>query len=84
MLANGVFVFHSQSLILKTLKVSDVSADSPELNLVILKNGQIDIVDYINKNMPLQQESPDTAAQELPVKISAKLPVVTVKDYSFV
>ena len=71
-------------LILKTLKVSDVSVNSPELNFVILKNGQIDIVDYINKNMPLQQESPDTAAQELPVKISSKLPVVTIKDYSFV
>ena len=69
-------------LIFKTLKVSDIYADNPELNLTILKNGQIDIVDYINTNLPSQQESADTAAQELPFKISAKLPDVIITNYS--
>ena len=69
-------------LIFKTLKVSDIYADNPELNLTILKNGKIDIVDYINTNLPSQQESADTAAQELPFKISAKLPDVIITNYS--
>ena len=71
-------------LILKTVQISDIYIDKPEAKLVLLKNSQIDVLDYINKNIPMQEENPDTAVQELPVKISAKLPVVTVKDYSFV
>ena len=71
-------------LILKTVQISDIYIDKPEAKLVLLKNSQIDVVDYINKNIPMQEENPDTAVQELPVKISSKLPVVTVKDYSFV
>lgn len=70
-------------LIFKTVQVSDVSADSPVINLVILKNGQLDVLDFINKNLPAKTAENNTSTAELPVKISDKLPVVKIKNYSF-
>ena len=68
-------------LIFKTVRISDIKAYSPELSLVYTKDGSFDIVDYVLKNMTEQQTAPDTAAQELPVKISDRLPVVNIFSY---
>lgn len=68
-------------LIFKTVQVADISVDSPVINIAILQDGQIDIVDYINKNLPASTTDNTAQAAELPVKISDKLPVVDVKNY---
>lgn len=69
-------------LLFKTVQVSDVFVDTPSLNLTLLKDGQLDIISYINKNLLKEVPSHDTAVEELPVKISDKLPLVQVEDYS--
>lgn len=69
-------------LLLKTVQVSDIFVDTPSVNLSLLKDGQLDIANYINKNVLKEEQSTDTAFEELPVKISDKLPVVEVKNYS--
>lgn len=68
-------------LIFKTVRVSDITVENPELNLVYTKDSKIDLLQYINKNLEKQQASPDTAAAELPVNISTRLPVVVIKNY---
>lgn len=68
-------------LIFKTVKVSDVKVYSPSLSLVYTKDGSFDVVDYVLKNMEQQQTAPDTAAQELPVRISDRLPLVEIYNY---
>ncbi|MBS4760066.1 MAG: AsmA family protein [Clostridium sp.] len=68
-------------LIFKTLRISDITVDSPQLKLIYLKNCQLDLVDYLNKNL-LSSADTQTASQELPLKISKKLPVVSVKNYN--
>ena len=70
-------------LIFKTLKISDITLNSPETTLVYLPDGQIDIVKYIAKNSEQNEQSMQTTTAELPVKISSNLPVVTVTDYAF-
>lgn len=69
-------------LIFKTLKISDVTVNSPSFNLVFLTDGQIDIVKYITNNLEQTSQASQTPAAELPLKISASLPVVKVTDYS--
>lgn len=69
-------------LLLKTVKVADVSVDSPSLALKLQKNGQLDIVDYITKNLNAPTENESAEPVELPVKISENLPDVIVKNYS--
>ena len=69
-------------LIFKTLKISDVTLNSPALSLTLLSDGQLDIVKYITKNLEQNEQTSQTTAAELPVKISNNLPVVTVTDYS--
>lgn len=68
-------------LVLKNLRVSDITVEKPQVSLIYLKDGQIDIVEYLTKKLPHQEAAPDAAAAELPVKISDKLPKVVVKDY---
>ncbi len=68
-------------IILKTLKISDITIDTPVVNVALLSDGQLDIVDYINKNIEQSGQTPQTTTQELPVKISSSLPVVTIKNY---
>ena len=67
-------------LLFKTLRISDITVDSPQLKLIYLKNCQLDLVDYLNKNL-LSLADTQTASQELPLKISKNLPVVSVKNY---
>ncbi len=68
-------------LIFKTLRVSDVYVDSPNLSLEYLKNCQFDIVEYFNKNVILASDANSTSQEELPVNFSNKLPDVIVKNY---
>lgn len=68
-------------LIFKVLKVSDITLEKPEISLVYTKDGQIDLVDYVTKNLEQQQTTPDTAAAELPVKFSSALPVIKITNY---
>lgn len=70
-------------LLWKTLRVSDASADSVSLNLNLLKNGQIDVVEYVINNTEQNPQSPENTAAELPVKISSNLPDVVVNGYNF-
>lgn len=67
-------------LIFKTVRVSDITVEKPELFLVYTEDGQIDVAKYVTENLEKQQTTTDTAAAELPVRISDRLPVVTVKD----
>ena len=69
-------------LILKTLKISDISVDSPVLNLTLLSDGQLDLVKYITQTLEQTQQTSQTTTAEMPVKFSSALPVVTVKDLS--
>jgi len=68
-------------LLLAKVQVSDVFVDAPILNVSIMKNGQIDVVDYIMKNISTVESSAQAPQQELPIKISDKLPTVLVKNY---
>ena len=67
-------------LLFKTLQISDVSVNKANVSLVYLKNGQFDIVEYLAKNMP-SSENQAEQAQEMPLKISLRLPVVNVNSY---
>ena len=69
-------------LLLKTLRVSDITIDSPSLNLIYTKDGQFDLVKYLLKELEQQNTSTEQATAELPIKISNKLPVVNVKNYN--
>ncbi len=69
-------------LVFKTVKISDIIADSPSLSVEFLADGNIDIVEYITKNLEQSAQTTQTTTAELPVKISPNLPVVTVTDYS--
>ena len=69
-------------LIFKTLKVSDVTIDSPEINLVYLKDGNFDIVNYFTADSSSQNDVSVQNGTELPIKIASKLPVVTVNNYA--
>ena len=69
-------------LIFKTVKISDITAESPSLSVEFLADGNIDIVEYITKNLEQSAQTTQTTTAELPVKISPNLPVVTVTDYS--
>ena len=71
-------------LFLKTVKVADVYADTPVISLQMQKDGQLDIVDYVTKNLPQQEQVQTQEIQpaELPVKISDNLPDVVVKNYA--
>lgn len=71
-------------LLLKTVKVADVYADSPSVSLQMQKDGQLDIVDYITKSLPQQENTEETQPVELPVKISENLPDVVVENYALV
>ncbi len=69
-------------LLLMKLQVSDIFVDSPVLNLTMLKNGQLDIVDYVMNNMSQSETTEQVEPQDLPIKISDKLPTVNVKNYA--
>lgn len=68
-------------LLKKTIQISDVSVDSPSVTLTLLRDGQLDIVNYINKNIAQATTSTETAGEEFPVNISENLPDIVVKDY---
>ena len=80
-LKEGEFKLSLLPLVLAKIQVADVFIDTPVLNISILKNGQVDVVDYVMKNIPAQESSEQSAPQELPIKISDKLPTVRVKNY---
>ncbi len=74
----------------KTFQLDSINVDSPKYTLTVLENGDMDILDFINKNLnngvPAQDASTTTAPVapvEFPVNISAKMPKVTVKNYEF-
>ena len=67
-------------LLWRTLEVADIMLDSPDLGVLLLKNGQFDIVQYIDENLA-QSQTADTAEAQMPVKISQKLPKVYIKNY---
>lgn len=79
---NAEFKISLLPLLLKTLHVSDISVDTPVLNLVYTKDGQIDLVKYILQELEQQNPTSEQATAELPIKISNKLPVVKVKNYN--
>ena len=68
-------------LLLAKLQVSDILIDSPSLSLTMQKNGQLDILEYITKNVVTTNSQDQSAPQELPIKISEKLPIVIIKNY---
>jgi len=68
-------------LLLAKLQVSDILIDSPSLSLTMQKNGQLDILEYITKNVVTTNSQDQSTPQELPIKISEKLPIVIIKNY---
>lgn len=81
---NAEFKISLLPLLLKTLQVSDVSVDTPALDLVYTNDGQIDFVKYILQELGQQNTPSEQAPAELPIKISNKLPVVKVKNYNVI
>ncbi len=68
-------------LVFKTLRISDVSVTSPDLNLVYTVDKNLDIVKYFENNMKDSETSSDSAIA-FPLNISDKLPDVSLKNYN--
>ena len=64
----------------KTLQLDTVSAKNPVVNLNITNGTNLEIVEYLEKAMPVQEQQTE-AATGMPVKISPKLPVISVNSY---
>lgn len=66
-------------LLYKTLRFDKISITSPAVSLEILNDGRFDIEKFLAQNLAKQDEN--AAQQELPIRISEKLPDIYVKHY---
>lgn len=72
-------------LLLLNVQLSDFSFENPELSIAIGADGRYDIEKYLNNLFKKQAETPaeqQEAPQELPVKISNKMPDIILKNYN--
>ena len=65
----------------KTLELDVVTAENPSATLNMLKGGKLELMEYLAQAMPAS-DAEASSATPMPVKISSKMPKITVNKYN--
>lgn len=71
-------------LLFKTIKIDSLTINTPVITLDVLESGKLKAEEYFLKNTDDLSTSDNTAAMELPFKLSSKLPDIKIKNYKVI